>query len=204
MLMTLLVVKLLVFAVVDLAKTSLFAMEHIRGILNTKQLLLHYHRRKRCKFLMKRLLQLIHALESHIPNKDIKAPAVSAGALGWHIEHSLLVITQIIEGVKRSDPKKYKWVFNFKRLVILGSNKIPRGKAKAPDSVRPKEDIDELTILESIAKARNSLNELLACPKNSYFIHPYFGQLNKAATIRFFEVHTKHHLKIIQDILNNK
>lgn len=153
---------------------------------------------------MKRLLLLIHALESHIPKKDYKAPAVSAGTVGWHIEHSLLVITQIIEGVKRSDPKKYKWAFNFKRFVILGSNKIPRGKAKAPDSVCPKESIDESTLFESVAKARNSINELLACPKNSYFIHPYFDQLNKAATIRFFEVHTKHHLKIIHDILKHK
>ena len=153
---------------------------------------------------MKKLLHLIQALESHIPKKDTIAPVVSAGTVGWHIEHSLLVIIQIIEGVKRSDPAKYKWVFNFKRLVILGSNKIPRGKAKAPDSVSPKEEANELALFESITKARNSINELLACPKNSYFIHPYFGQLNKAATIRFFEVHTKHHLKIIQAILQYK
>ena len=36
---------------------------------------------------------------------------------------------------------------------------------------------------------------------NAYFRHLIFGNLNKKRTIRFLQIHTAHHLKIIQDIL---
>ena len=150
---------------------------------------------------MQQLLDLVNQLALQIPNATKQQTSVSEGAVGWHIEHSLLVITQIIEGVKRSDASKYKWRFNFSRLIILGLNKIPRGKAKAPQSVVPNSDLSEEALLASIAKTKLALQELTNCEKNNYFIHPYFGQLNLPATIRFFEVHTYHHLKIIRDIL---
>ncbi len=150
---------------------------------------------------MQQLLDLVNQLALQIPNATKQQTSVSEGAVGWHIEHSLLVITQIIEGVKRSDASKYKWSFNFSRLIVLSSNKIPRGKAKAPDSVLPKDSLNEAFLLESVANTKLALVELANCKKNNYFIHPYFGQLNLKATIRFFEVHTHHHLKIIRDIL---
>ena len=150
---------------------------------------------------MQQLLHLVDQLALQVPNAAKQQASVSEGAVGWHIEHSLLVITQIIEGVKRSDPLKYKWTFNFSRLVVLGLNKIPRGKAKAPQSVTPNNDINTESLLASVAKTKLALMELATCQKNNYFIHPYFGQLNKPVTIRFFEVHTYHHLKIIRDIL---
>jgi hypothetical protein len=150
---------------------------------------------------MQQLLKLVDQLALQAPNATKRCISVSEGAVGWHIEHSLLVITQIIEGVKRSDPSKYKWTFNFSRLVVLASNKIPRGKAKAPQSVLPSSDMSANSLLVSVAKTKLALMELATCQKNNYFIHPYFGQLNKAATIRFFEVHTYHHFKIIRDIL---
>ena len=36
---------------------------------------------------------------------------------------------------------------------------------------------------------------------NAYFRHLIFGYLNKKRTIRFLQIHTAHHLKIIKDIL---
>jgi hypothetical protein len=146
---------------------------------------------------------MVDKLALEIPNAAKQRTAVSEAAVGWHVEHSLLVITQIIEGIKRSDPSKYKWTFNLSRFIVLGLNKIPRGKANAPDSVLPKDSLNEAFLLESIAKTKLALQELTNCEKNNYFIHPYFGQLNLPATIRFFEVHTYHHLKIIRDILKD-
>lgn len=150
---------------------------------------------------MKQLLDLVNQLALQIPNATKRQTSVSEGAVGWHIEHSLLVITQIIEGVKHSDPSKYKWTFNFSRFMVLGLNHIPRGKAKAPKSVLPTNNLSEAVLLASITNTKIALQALASCQKNNYFIHPYFEQLNTAATIRFFEVHTYHHLKIIRDIL---
>ena len=38
---------------------------------------------------------------------------------------------------------------------------------------------------------------------NSYFKHPYFGDLNLKKTLWFLNLHTNHHLKIIKDIADN-
>jgi hypothetical protein len=36
---------------------------------------------------------------------------------------------------------------------------------------------------------------------DKYFEHPYFGKLRLNKTIKFLEIHTNHHLEIINDIL---
>ena len=56
-------------------------------------------------------------------------------------------------------------------------------------------------ILSPIAK--NSLVDLETLNANSYFTHPYFGDLNLKKTIWFLNLHTNHHLKIIKDIADN-
>ena len=150
---------------------------------------------------MPKLLSLIDQLAQQIQNLDQVNHTVSKGSVGWHIEHSLLVITQIVEGVKLSDPSKYKWEFNFKRLVVLALNQIPRGKATAPPSVFPIENLTQAHLMESINKAKNSLSVLDSCDPKQYFTHPFFAHLNVAPTKRFFVVHTTHHLRIIKDIL---
>ena len=58
--------------------------------------------------------------------------AVSSVNVGWHIEHSSLVIIKIVESISKSDLKKYKWKFNIKRSFVFFLEKFPRGKAKAP------------------------------------------------------------------------
>jgi hypothetical protein len=54
---------------------------------------------------------------------------------------------------------------------------------------------------DSIAKAKENIASLASAQKNHYFEHPYFGKLNLKPTIKFLKIHTKHHLKIINDIL---
>ncbi|MEY4335064.1 MAG: hypothetical protein RLZZ196_3814, partial [Bacteroidota bacterium] len=38
--------------------------------------------------------------------------------------------------------------------------------------------------------------------KNQFFVHPIFGKLNKKDTFTMLDIHTKHHLLIIQDIIS--
>jgi hypothetical protein len=52
-------------------------------------------------------------------------------------------------------------------------------------------------------KIKNSLVDLETLNANSYFTHPYFGDLNLKKTIWFLNLHTNHHLKIIKDIADN-
>ena len=102
-----------------------------------------------------------------------------------------------------SNPKDYKWKFNFIRILVLKTRKIARGRAKAPKVVVPTINIDELSLLNHITQTRNSLLELEIISKDHYFEHPFFGKIKRKDTIRFLEIHTNHHLEIIEDIIKS-
>jgi hypothetical protein len=150
---------------------------------------------------MKELHLLINTLEEKTPMMQKENAQISTAHVGWHIQHSLLVINNVIKGLKQSDPKTYQWKFNLNKTLIFTLGKIPRGKGKAPKGVQPLEEITQSLLLESIAKAKVNIASLSNVHKNQYFLHPYFGHLNVKPTIKFLKIHTKHHLKIINDIL---
>jgi len=151
---------------------------------------------------MKKLLQLIQQLENQVDNYEKINSTISQSSIGWHLDHSLLVINGIINQVKNSNPNEYHWKFNWKRTYIKTINKIPRGKGKAPKIVQPTETTSIETLQTKIALAKKNIQELEHLPPNSHFVHPYFGNLNLKTTLWFLELHTKHHLKIIFDISN--
>lgn len=150
---------------------------------------------------MTKLQSILDQLESHIADFEKTNPAVSNSTIGWQIDHSLLVINAVIEELKNSNPENYKWKFNRIRIFIQIINKIPRGRARAPKSVKP---VDVATIKDLKSKlelAKKNITELNSLPAKSYFTHPFFGDLKLESAIWFLKLHTKHHLKIIEDIL---
>ena len=151
---------------------------------------------------MQNLEYLISQLESKITQFEISNSNVSEGNVGWHIEHSLKTIDQIVTACKNSNPSNYHWKFNFKRFLILTiAKKIPRGKAKAPKIVRPEGEINHETLAISLLKVRKNLSDWKDLNKYTNFPHPFFGVLNKKETEKFLILHTNHHLMIINDIL---
>ena len=153
------------------------------------------------KSAMKNLDVIVPELATFIPNYNQSNRAISEVAVGWHIEHCLLVIKQITATVAQSDPKLYKSKFNMSRFFVFLSKTIPRGKAKAPKIVIPANEITLEALQESLANTYGAITYLKDCEENQYFMHPFFGQLNKKQTIKFLAIHTEHHLKIIRDIL---
>lgn len=151
---------------------------------------------------MQNLPYLIKQLESKIAHCKTINLAISGGSVGWHIEHSLKTIDQIVTACKNSNPSNYQWRFNFNRFLILTIvKKIPRGKAKAPKIVRPEGEISSETLGLSLSKVKGNLMDWEKLDKNAHFQHPFFGILNKKETDNFLALHTKHHLMIIKDIL---
>ncbi len=149
---------------------------------------------------MHNLLEQIKELESTIPNQEDYNPEISKSNVGWHIEHILLTNKMIIEAVEKSNPADYTWSFKLSRIVVFTMNKIPRGKAKAPKVVFPK-TYDEQTLLEHLKIVTEKIQGLENMSSDKYFDHPYFGNLRLNKTIKFLEIHTKHHLEIINDII---
>ena len=150
---------------------------------------------------MQNLQNLISQLESKISQFETSNLTVSGGSVGWHIEHSLKTIDQIVTACKNSNPANYQWHFNFKRFLIMSvAKKIPRGKAKAPKIVRPEGDISPETLSLSLEKVRKNIKDWKSLDKNAHFPHPFFGVLNKKETEQFLILHTRHHEMIIKDI----
>ncbi|MCF8321312.1 MAG: DUF1569 domain-containing protein [Flavobacterium sp.] len=152
---------------------------------------------------MKNLEKLLDQLESRISLFEKENIAISKSNVGWHIEHSLLTLNGVTKVLLQSDPKDYQWKFNFTRFLILKTGKIPRGKVKAPKVVVPQTTIDRATLLTHIKESRNSLLELKTISKDHYFEHPFFGKIKRKDTIRFLEIHTNHHWKIMEDIIKS-
>ena len=150
---------------------------------------------------MNKLRLLLTQLENHIPNHEKLDTKVSQSNVGWQIDHSLLVINSIINQLKTSDPKHYRWKFNKMRIFFRIVNTIPRGKVKSPKVVQPVQNASIEELMKKLTLAKENIAALEILHPNSYFSHPFFGDLNLKAAIWFLKLHTKHHLKIIDDIV---
>ena len=140
-------------------------------------------------------------LKEMINHSKLHASQVSAKGIDWHLDHTLKVISVVIKALKQSDPSNYQRKYNILRSVIFISGKIPRGKGKAPRSVLPPENILAKDLHFQLDQAVKVLNDIEKLPVNSNFKHPYFGQLDLKLTLRFLDIHTNHHLKIMRDIV---
>jgi hypothetical protein len=150
---------------------------------------------------MNPLLPLLQQLESHISNFEKTNPKVSNSTVGWQIDHCLLVINGIIGQLEISDPLKYQPKWTFPKFMVFTTGKIPRGKAQAPKVVIPNQVATQEELLAKLAAAKNNVLKLDSFSENQFFNHPFFKDLNVKQTKKFLTIHTKHHLKIIEDIL---
>jgi len=150
---------------------------------------------------MNPLLPLLLRLENQISNFEKTNPNVSNSTVGWQIDHCLLVINGIIGQLEISDPSKYQPKWTFPKFMVFTTGKIPRGKAKAPKVVIPTQVATQEELIAKLAAAKNNVLKLDFFSENQFFNHPYFKDLNVKQIKKFLTIHTKHHLKIIQDIL---
>jgi len=153
---------------------------------------------------MKKLTQVIQSLTASAPHFEVSKKDVSQASVGWHIAHSYLVISSIVTALKKSNPSDYKWKFSLPHLYVSIRGDFPRGRGKAPERVIPREEINPEVLQRLANQTTEALAELPSLPDNAHFKHPYFGLLNKKATIRFLEIHTRHHGRIIEDILERR
>lgn len=151
----------------------------------------------------KYLITQLDQIESLISDRDRINKDISKVDVAWHLDHMLKTINEITNALEESKPEAYRSSFNAARIMSLTFGFIPRGRAKSPEVVRPPDQILTEDIFSQLEIARTNINVLNKLDKNSHFEHPVFGVINKPTTIRFIEVHTNHHLKIIRDILED-
>jgi hypothetical protein len=144
---------------------------------------------------------LLTQIEESIPNYEKTNSVISQSSVGWHLDHALKVINRVTAILIKTNPDKYKKEHNLKRIILFTLCYIPRGKARAPKVVMPPEVITKADLINQLQEAKIQIEKTEPLTKTSHFIHHVFGMLSKEQTLRFLEVHTKHHLKIVNDIL---
>lgn len=153
---------------------------------------------------MKKLVQYVNKLKTYLPSASIINEKVSSSNVGWHIDHSLLVLSQIIAAMEASDPVNYQYQFNLKRFLAFSFNRFPRGIAKAPKQVKPTETFNEANTIAALEKIIHRLTVLENLAPNQFVTHPFLGKLNKKAAIKMLTIHTAHHILIIKDIIHKQ
>lgn len=152
---------------------------------------------------MKKLNELLDQVNNQLINTEKINLDISKASVSWHLDHILKVINLVTENVSQSDPTEFKQGFNLPRFIVFLTGKIPRGKAKAPKSVQSYEKILEIDLRNQLEMAKISVTRLEKLQPYSHFKHPYFGFINVKQTIYFLKIHTKHHLKIVNDIVKS-
>lgn len=150
---------------------------------------------------MNTIEDLAHRIDLMREFADKENTSISDGSVAWHLEHSLMVINQIIRGLLASDPTKYQPKFSFAKLIVFATGRIPKGKARSPKNVTPVKKSDQQSILEELKFTKENIPKVYQLPKNAFITHPYFGDLNVDKAIKFMDIHTRHHLRIINDII---
>ncbi len=148
---------------------------------------------------MKKQFSLI---TSYLEQGDALNEDVSKSPVIWHLAHAVKVINSISKALRTSNPDDYKPRFNLVGTIVLTAGSIPRGRGKAPKKSQPGNNIDVEELKKYIEVAQEAYADLKNLDPKSHFSHPYFGQLNLKKSRKFIKIHTKHHLKIIKDILH--
>ena len=144
---------------------------------------------------------ILNRLENAIPYADKVYEKVSQRGVDWHLEHSLKIVNSICKTLVGSKEEDYAPKFSLPKYYILWTNKIPRGKARSPKIFNTKETVDTSTFPEFLEKTKQRLVSIENLKAQQHFRHPLFGDLKLKAAKKFINIHTSHHLDIIEEII---
>lgn len=148
------------------------------------------------------LAEAIAELASYLPVMNQQSSDISAVPVAWHLDHSLKVIIGVYDSLEISAPQRVGLQLNASRAYMYLTGSIPRGRLQSPSSVLPPDIITVQAINEQIETARARMQSWNTLERDLCFEHDVVGKMNTRQTLRFLEIHTEHHLKIIRDILS--
>ena len=148
-----------------------------------------------------RTAALLRDLAQLISERDRLNPNVSRATVGWHLAHAFKVVIEVVKAIEQPKETSYRWTLNWSRMYVLTFAHIPRGSARSPKSVVPRDDITEAYLHQLFEEAQKAVKRLEALPKSAHWHHPYLGEMNQRMTRRFVYVHTRHHEKIVGEVM---
>jgi hypothetical protein len=129
---------------------------------------------------------------------------VSTWSLAEQLDHVVKVTASVVHVLGKPDAPRLDGGINILGRLVLRLNWIPRGVGKSPTRLRGTAAVaaDLDGALERLTAAFDALPfDALRASRVPLVRHPRFGSLTPPQALRFLEVHTHHHLKIIDDML---
>lgn len=152
---------------------------------------------------MEKLEIILNEIERNIEFHEKCVENISKANVGWHLEHLMMVINNVVLAIEKSNSSDFKFQFKPIRFYIMYRQNIPRGKGRSPKSVLPQEEIRTIEGLKvRLETTKLSIQKLPKLEKNQFFAHPYFGNMKLKSAIKFLGIHSNHHLAIIRDIIH--
>lgn len=145
--------------------------------------------------------EILSRLEKALPHANKQNDHISARGVDWHLEHSLKIINSICNTLIDSKPEDYTPKFSLAKYYILWSKSIPRGKGRSPKPFNNKGVVDTSKLPEYLTQAKERLNSIQDLHPKQHFRHPMFGDLELQHAKKFINIHTAHHLDIIEEII---
>ena len=130
---------------------------------------------------------------------------VSLWSTAQQLDHILKVAISILERILLR-PEPLPGGINLTGRLALFAGRIPRGRGKSPERLRGVQVSSEelATPLAKLAELVDSVDrEYTFRPRAAILKHPFFGTLTDEQSLQFAVLHTRHHLKIIHDILRD-
>lgn len=142
------------------------------------------------------LLKLEHSVLSR------RIEFISGWGIAEHIDHCLKVSARLLGGLSNPTISEENGINAIGRVILLVGI-IPKGRNAPSFTLPTTASIEELH--HALTHARVLLAEVtkdsqVVRSREKVFKHPIFGWLTRAQALRFLEVHTNHHLKIIRKI----
>lgn len=139
----------------------------------------------------------------------VAEPRISSWSPAQHVEHVALVNRELVRTIKKlacgfDDPRGRGGTSALGKLM-LALRWIPRGRGKAPGSVVPKEAPSRDELRRAILDNERELDELGALTATIDGVrgrapHFVFGRLTARQWLAYANVHTRHHVKLLDDL----
>lgn len=143
-------------------------------------------------------------IEQYLEKRDARKTEVSHADVAWHLDHILKVIDRLYGGVEASKAEDFPGSrFSVQKEIVFLLGDFPRGVAQAPESVTPPETILTEDIIRQLEDVKERLSKASQLDPDQFVEHPVFGPMGRNEALRFIEIHTDHHFKIIEDILED-
>ena len=136
-----------------------------------------------------------------VAHAGVLVPSVSRWSVGMHVHHCCLAMTNVCRALRQSTPPPPRAGISPVRWLVFLTGWIPRGRGKAPDIALPSETISPPELERMLGESERALSGVPDLDPQSWFSHFVFGPLNRDKTLRFLQIHNRHHLRIIADIL---